>query len=557
MDVVLLVSAFNGLTQRVWCALREAGHRVRVQLAVDEEAMARGVAAARPDLVLCPFLKERIPAVVWRHWRTVVIHPGPVGDRGPSSLDHAIMDGVPVWGVTAVQAVEDLDAGPIWATRTFPMPADPPTKSALYNGPVADAAMECIDEVLRKAVDPSFVPTPLASAPRAVPGTGLRPLVRQPDRTFHWEDDAAAIVRRIRAADGFPGVRTTLAGLAVNAYDAAVGRIGGPPGQLIGHRDGAVLVGTGRASVWIGQLKPTPVEGAAAVKLPATVALRGRLRDVPEAPFAAGGLEYAPARYRRRGPVGELRIRAYNGALSTRQCRKISLVLRAALRQDTRVLVIRSGFDSFANGINLNTVEKAADPATEAWANIRAINAICRRICAASRQVVVAAYTANAGAGGAMLGLGADILVARPGVVLNPYYDIGLNGSELHSYSLPLRVGPDVAARLLGDKLPIDANQAHWLGLVDAVGPREPAAFDAWLTEVAAGWTDPVRWRAVMEAKGRSAAKARWPLSYYETMELAEMARDMFDNRSGFAEARKAFVYKHQPTRTPAKLTVG
>lgn len=554
MNILLLVSAFNGLTQRAWCALRQSGHRVRVQFATDEQSMVNSVTGSRPDLVLCPFLKERVPAAIWRSVRTVIIHPGPVGDRGPSSLDHAIMDGARVWGVTALQAIAEMDAGPIWATRTIALPAEPPTKSALYNGPVADAALECIHEVVRKAADPNFAPVPLQRAPRPVPGTGPRPLLRQVDRAFDWTCDAHSIVRTIRAADGFPGVRTTLRGHPVNVFDATVGHLRGRPGDVIGHRNGAVLVGTGAGSVWIGHVKRIRPDGGISVKLPATVALRGLLRGVPEAPPQAGGDLYAPARYTRRGPVGIITMRAYNGAMGTRQCKRIAAAVRAALRQDTRSLVIRGGSDSFSNGINLNTVEAAADPASEAWANIRAINTICRRICADSAQVIIAAYTANAGAGGAMLGLGADVVLARDGIVLNPYYNIGLYGSELHSYSLPLRVGPDVSRELLTDKLPIDAQRAHRLGVVDSVGPRQPAAFDAWLTEVAARSADVGQWRAVLENKARRAAKTRWPLSYFETVELAEMARDMFDNRSGFTEARRAFVYKQRPSATPAKL---
>src|SRR3954454_22358391 len=142
--VLLLVSAFNGLSQRVWCALREAGHDVGVLLSTGPQDVVEGVHAARPELIVCPFLKDRVPAEVWQHWRTVIIHPGPVGDRGPSALDWMISEGTRVWGVTALQAVEEMDAGPIWATRTFPVPATPPRKSSLYNGPVADAAIECV-----------------------------------------------------------------------------------------------------------------------------------------------------------------------------------------------------------------------------------------------------------------------------------------------------------------------------------------------------------------------------------------------------------------------------
>src|SRR5437762_670715 len=160
MKILLLVSSFNGLTQRAWCALREAGHDVSVELALDEQTIVSGVEAAKPDLVICPFLKERVPARVWRTWRTIIIHPGPIAER-------------------------------------------------------------------------------------TVPGTGLQPMLRQVDRAFAWDDDAETIVRRIRAADGVPGVRTELGGLTVNAFDAHLGGPAGPPGKLLAHRDGAVLVGTG------------------------------------------------------------------------------------------------------------------------------------------------------------------------------------------------------------------------------------------------------------------------------------------------------------------------
>ena len=39
MRVLLLCSAFNGLSQRAWLALRARGHEVTVELAIDETAM--------------------------------------------------------------------------------------------------------------------------------------------------------------------------------------------------------------------------------------------------------------------------------------------------------------------------------------------------------------------------------------------------------------------------------------------------------------------------------------------------------------------------------------
>ncbi|MCA2215671.1 enoyl-CoA hydratase-related protein [Jidongwangia harbinensis] len=559
MRVLLLVSAFNGLSQRVWCALRDTGHDVGVLLATGSQDMIDGVRAAAPELILCPFLKDRVPAEVWQHWRTVIIHPGPVGDRGPSSLDWAITEGAPRWGVTALQAVEEMDAGPIWATRTFALPAEPVRKSALYGGPVADAALECVFEVLAKAADPGFRPVPADRVPAEVPGARLRPLMTQDDRRFAWDAPTGHIVRRIRAADGAPGVRTEVGGLAVFAYDAHPAAVRGRPGALLGRRQGAVLVGTGDGSVWLGHLRAADGTG---IKLPATRLLGRRLRDVPQWPLPPGTEPEGPSayrqvRYRRTGRVGWLAFDFYNGAMATGHCRRLLAAFRHAAAQDTAVLVLRGGTEAFSNGIHLNVVDAAAEPAGAAWDNIKAINALCREIITCTRQVVVAGYAGGAGAGGAMLGLGADLVAARRDVVLNPYYDIGLYGSELHTFTLPRRVGADAADRLIDGRLPVGAEHAASLGLVDRVGPRDPQAYDEWLAALADELADPRAARLRQSAKARRLAAERVPMDAYEARELAEMSLDMFGDRSGFAAARRAFVGKARPVATPERLALG
>jgi putative two-component system hydrogenase maturation factor HypX/HoxX len=568
--ILLLVTAFNGLTQRAWCALRAAGHDVGVQLATSAQDMIDGTRAADPELIICPFLKDRVPSAVWQHWRTIIVHPGPVGDRGPSSLDWAITEGARHWGVTALQAVEEMDAGPIWATRTFPLPAGAPRKSSLYNGPVADSAMECILEVVSKAGDPDFTPIAADRFPTEVlpqpelrkdGGARLRPLMRQEDRAFAWTESTEHIVRRIRAADGSPGVRTELSGLPVFAYDAHPGlHRGGRPGELISRRQGAVLVGTGDGSVWLGHLRSP--EKYRNIKLPATTLLGARLRGVPHSPLPAGSEPESPGayrqiRYRRTGPIGWLAFDFYNGAMAPGHCRRLLAGLRHATAQDTDVLVLRGSTDTFSNGIHLNVIEASSDPSGAAWAGIRAINEVCRAIITCGRQVVIAAYAGNAGAGGVMLGLGADIVAARDGIVLNPYYDIGLYGSELHTFTLPRRVGPERAQRLIDDKLPVGAGEAAAMGLVDEVGPRHPDAYAEWLAALAERQSDPRLARARRAAKAKRLAGERVPLEVYEARELAEMSRDMFGDRSGFAAARRDFVTKAAPAQTPARLRLG
>ncbi|TCO60632.1 hydrogenase maturation protein [Actinocrispum wychmicini] len=553
MRILLLASGFNGLTQRVWLALRAAGHDVTVELSVTP--MGDAVAKADPELIICPFLRERVPDEIWQERRTIIIHPGPPGDRGPSSLDWAITGSARLWGVTALQAVAELDAGPIWGSRTFTVPADVPRKSELYAGPVADAAVELALEVAAKAVDPAFEPEPLDYGRPEVWGR-LMPTMRQSDRAFSWSDDAANVLRRIRAADGSPGVRAELAGVPVHVYDAHFAdSYPGEPGTIVAKRHGALLVRTGRGALWIGHVKR-----AGSIKLPATLALAEHVGGVPElvGPGNAGTTvrTYPEITYRQDGHIGWLSFDFYNGAMSTDHCRRLAAAVRHAAGQDTRALVIQGG-EVFSNGIHLNVIEAAPRPAHEAWHNIVAMNEVCAEILGCVQQVVVAALWGNAGAGGVMLALGADHVLVRDGVVLNPHYrTMGLSGSEYWTYVLPRRVGPAVAERLTEECLPLGSGEAAALGLADAVLPRDPVGFRTALSayvEQLVPYAANMQWLRAKQSRFAVDAD-RKPLDAYGFEELAEMSRDIHDDRNGFAQARHEFVTKQRPTSTPSRL---
>ncbi|MFI6539850.1 enoyl-CoA hydratase-related protein [Nonomuraea sp. NPDC050547] len=549
LRILLLCSSFNGLTQRAWLELRRAGHEVSVELALSERVMLEAAELAKPDLVICPFLKEKVPGLLWQRHRVVIIHPGPPGDRGPSSLDWAIADAEPEWGVTALQAVEEMDAGPIWGYRMFPLPVEAPRKSALYNGPVADAAVELVLEVARKAGEAGFVPVPLDYGRPEVVGR-LRPAMRHADRVVSWSEPTEVIVRRVRAADGAPGGRAELCGLAVRVFDVYRGpALVGRPGAVAARREGAVLVHTGDGTVWVGHLRLDRADG---VKLPAVMVLGDRVGHLEE---RAG---YTEITYERSAGVGVVSFDFYNGAMSTDQCRRLAAALRYAGEQDTRVLVVRGG-ETFSNGIHLNVIEAAAHPELEAWMNINAINAVCREIIECSGQVVVASVGGSAGAGGVMMALGADRVLVREGVVLNPHYrTMGLYGSEFWTYVLARRVGVAAAERLTEGALPVGAAEAVELGLADHVLGGGRLEFERSVLEFAERLASGVEWEALVAAKGSARAddERRKPLDAYRVEELAEMSRDMFDDRRGFRAARSAFVRKVRAEVTPGYLAV-
>src|SRR5205823_666344 len=142
MQILLISSAYNSMTQRVHVELADRGHQVSVELALGGEVMREAVRRFDPDLVIAPMLTTAIPADIWSSRPCFIVHPGPPGDRGPSSLDWAIMSGTGRWGVTVLQANAEMDAGDIWSSAEFEMPRG--SKSSVYRPEVADAALDAL-----------------------------------------------------------------------------------------------------------------------------------------------------------------------------------------------------------------------------------------------------------------------------------------------------------------------------------------------------------------------------------------------------------------------------
>ena len=555
LKIMLLASAFNGLTQRAWLDLRQSGHAPSVVLFTDAASVCQQIEDSDADLVICPFLKDRVPEQLWSNPErpVVIIHPGIVGDRGASALDWAISQQVSRWGVTALQAVEEMDAGPIWSTFEFEMPAEV-RKSELYNGPVSDAALYCIRDVVEKFAR-GFVPVALDHTQASVIGR-LQPNMTQADRTFSWYDCARFIKRCIDAADGQPGVLASIQGGQYYLYDAHLDARHGTPGEILAVQDDAVLVAAGDQSLWIGSLKRKAQPGEETFKLPARHVLAEALADIPvlDASIANQMFNeqaYQPIRYREAGHVGELTFEFYNGAMSTEQCRRLVAALRWAKARDIQVLLIKGGRGSFSNGVHLNVIQAAPVPGLEAWANIQAIDDVCHELLTA-RQLVISGLTGSAGAGGVMLALAADIVLAREGVVLNPHYKImGLYGSEYWTYSLPRAVGSEVAHQLTEACLPISALQAEHYGMVQGIGPRCLQAFSRWLMQQAdSALTD----EKYAVARARKAAMDIDPIARCREAELAQMQLDMVHNRQQFAEKCRNFVFKRKTCQTPQRL---
>ncbi|WP_030937822.1 hydrogenase maturation protein [Streptomyces sp. NRRL S-646] len=551
MDILLVASAFNSLCQRVYAELSDEGHQVDVVLATHgAEAIRTAVRETRPELIIAPMLKTALPEDIWQEHICLIVHPGPPGDRGPSSLDWAIAEGASHWGVTVLQAEAAMDAGAVWAAESFPVP--PVGKSDLYRGEASDAASAAVRLAVRRYADGSFKPQPQSDpAVRVV----WRDFFRREQRRIDWENDTTqTVLRKLRGADSQPGVLDELCGQEVFLHGGHFeDRLHGHPGQLLATRAGAVCRATRDGAVWIPELRPRKASGdPAPFRRPAASVLASL--PAPSLPETAAPLELAPGRttwsdirYRQHGDIGFLNFSFPGGAMSTGHCRRLLAAYRYALTRPTSLLVLGGARGFFSNGIHLNVIEAAADPAGESWSNLNAMDDLVEAVLRTTDRMVVAALGGNAAAGGVMLALAADEVWCRTGAVLNPHYRrMGLYGSEFWTYTLPRRVGTDTALQLTTEALPVSAARAARIGLVDRLVEAPAQGFTAEIERLAAELArEPdLAQRIAAKAAARQADEARQPLAEYRRDELARMRAVFFDPQAPYHALRSAFVRK-------------
>jgi len=531
------------------------GHAVSVQFASSDEAMLQAVDSFLPDIIICPYLTRFIPATIFENMPTFIIHPGIRGDKGAFSLDHALLEGKEMWGVTVIRANADFDGGDIWASENFTMRQS--KKASLYRREVNLAASCAIKDLLDMFSDPSIT-TQLS--------TPIHQRLIQGDRAIDWScDTTETIIKKINAADSYPGVLDTL--LEVECYlfgahkeglisdkklQVASEEVGVK--EIFAKRDGAICIKTIDGALWISHLKEKE-----RFKLPATYVLKERLKGVKEFRIPLF-LEVKRETFcelwlERRGEVAYLYFDFHNGAFNSEQSIRLKYAIET-LKEECKVLVLMGGEEFFSNGIHLNILEDSKKVGEDGWSNINAMNDVVRSTLLADDIITVAAIRGGAGAGGLFLGLACDYVVARKGVVLNPHYKtIGLSGSEFHTYTLPKRVGEEMASKLLEEALPISVNEAKSIGLVDELFSEDWASFSHELHAFAEGLiSDEERWYDLIDKKRDRLEDDQDLIETLHKSELKKMYPEFWEVSSPFHQLRKEFVYKQCPTTTPERL---
>lgn len=547
MKILFISTSFNGLSQRAWIEMDRLNHSVKVHIASTAEKMIETVNEFVPDLIIAPYLKKAIPEVIWKNYTCLIVHPGIVGDRGSCSLDWAILNEEKEWGVTILQAVEKMDAGPVWGTANFPMRNA--SKSALYRQEVTQAAMDALIKAVKDFEEKKPVEEGETDSQMKKKGKWNRS-TKQSDFEFSWEDDNESIIRKINAADSSPGVLCTFFDEEYYCYGAEEeSELKGHPGQVLAKRNLAICVGTKEGAIWIRSLKKN---GQEEIKLPAEMVLGEKIDDVPEVAYDIFQPDHSKKTFREiwyeeANQVGYLYFDFYNGAMGTDQCERLQYALAEVKKRDVKVIVLMGGEDTWSNGIHLNIIEASENPAQTSWENINAIDDLIKEIILTDKQYVISAIHGNAGAGGVSLAISTDKVIANKGIVLNPHTrNMGLYGSEYWTYLLPKRIGTERANLFTEQCLPWGTAIAMEVKLIDACLEETGVAFRKKVKEIAEEVASLSYFSQLIGGKKfkRMRDERYKPLAKYREEELGKMHKNFFEDDWGYDLKRYQFVHK-------------
>ncbi len=536
MKILLLISSFNSLSQAVYCKLKELDYKVKICLASQKDLL-EDINYIAPDIIFCPYLKEYISSDIYEKYPTFILHPGIIGDRGAFSLDYAINDEKKRWGVVILKAHKELDSGDIYASSNFPMRVA--SKASIYKDEVCIATLKALKQLLENLQNPNFKPILQIQ-------NEIHQALRQEHRKINWEeDDTNKIIKKINMSDSFPGVKENFLGIDCYIYGVCKeGVLKGEPKQILAKRDGAICIATLDGAIWISHLKEEE-----RFKLPSTYVLKNRIEGIKEHRISLFLEEdrdtFHEIYIRKDEDIIYLYFDFYNGAMNSQQAIRLKYAVEY-LKQECKVLVLMGGKEFFSNGIHLNILEDSKKQGEDGWSNINAMNDVVKSILFAQDIITVASFSKNAGAGGVFLGLACDYTIAKESVVFNPHYKtMGLSGSEYHTFSFYKRVEKSMADKILDKCIPIGANEAKKIGMIDKVFENEN--YDNTLKKFCKELIeDEDSFDDFIDDKKDFLFDNEQKIERLKEEELKRMYPEFWDKNSSFHKLRKEFIYKKE-----------
>jgi methionyl-tRNA formyltransferase len=167
--------------------------------------------------------------------------------RGAAPAAWTIISGEGSGGVTTMQLVEKMDAGPIYLQEEVPLTADETTGS--LQAKLTPVGARLLLETIRRIKQGSLTPRAQDDAQ-----VSFAPIIKKADGLIEWSRPATEIERRVRGFNPWPSAYTYFRGKLMKVHRAkvvATPEIAGSPGEIVrADNDGLwVAAGSGTLSL--------------------------------------------------------------------------------------------------------------------------------------------------------------------------------------------------------------------------------------------------------------------------------------------------------------------
>jgi methionyl-tRNA formyltransferase len=172
--------------------------------------------------------------------------------RGAAPVHRAVLAGDAETGVTIMRVVSELDAGPMFAKQTVPIPPD--ATSADIEAALAAAGADLLLAVLDDLAAGRAIEMPQNDALAT-----HAPKITKDEGTIDWTDPARSIHNKVRGLQPWPLAATTLRGVRyVIRRSALTGQItAAAPGAIaVAHGDDLIVAAGGGSALRILELQP-------------------------------------------------------------------------------------------------------------------------------------------------------------------------------------------------------------------------------------------------------------------------------------------------------------
>jgi methionyl-tRNA formyltransferase len=237
-------------------AVKEAALRLGIPVIQPErlrapEAMAQLQAWAPDLIVVVAFGQILRPAVLdLPTFGCINVHGSllPRG-RGAAPIQAAILAGDAETGITIMKMDAGVDTGPILSQRAIPIAPDD-TGGTLF-AKMAPLGAELLLETLPRYLAGKIVPQPQPEA-----GATYAPMLKKEDGLLDFTQPAAALERRVRAMNPWPGTSFDLNGALLKVLRASVSGVKSPEAGRRLTVDGCPAVGTGEGILILEEVQP-------------------------------------------------------------------------------------------------------------------------------------------------------------------------------------------------------------------------------------------------------------------------------------------------------------